>query len=155
QAARRGERSEDWGGCDGQGDLRKGVGGVCVAARPRGFHSIESFVPDLRSGKMIPFGRWLSAAALAMAAYASQTLLDGAAARAADAVLGGCLVKLQDDVKLAGKEGGVLVQLSVKEGSQVKAGEVIGKIDDSQPQAQKDAAQAGYNSAFAKYKDDV
>ena len=70
-------------------------------------------------------------------------------------MLTGCLVKLQDDVKLAGKEAGVLVQLSVKEGSQVKAGEVIGKIDDSQPQVQKDAAQAGYNSAFAKYKDDV
>jgi multidrug efflux pump subunit AcrA (membrane-fusion protein) len=99
--------------------------------------------------------RWLSAAALAIAAYVGQATFDSRSAQAADPVLTGCLVKLQDDVKLAGKEGGVLVQLSVKEGSQVRAGEVIGKLDDSQPQAQKDAAQAGYNAAYAKWQDNV
>ena len=98
--------------------------------------------------------RWLSAA-LAIAVAAGPMTQISQAAPLSDPVLPGCLVKLQDDVKLAGKEGGVLLQLSVKEGSQVKAGEVIGKIDDSQPQAQKDAAQAGYNAAYAKWKDDV
>jgi multidrug efflux pump subunit AcrA (membrane-fusion protein) len=70
-------------------------------------------------------------------------------------MLTGCLVKTQDDIKLAGKEAGVLVQLSVKEGSQVKAGEVIGKIDDSQPQMQREAAEYGYKGAYKKWKDDV
>jgi RND family efflux transporter MFP subunit len=92
---------------------------------------------------------------LVLAACASSLAAKTVSAQGQDPVLTGCLVKLQDDVKLAGKEGGVLLQLSVKEGSQVKAGEVIGKIDDSQPQAQKDAAEAGYNAAYAKYKDDV
>jgi membrane fusion protein, multidrug efflux system len=104
---------------------------------------------------MKTFRHWPSVATLAIAAFVGQVTFDSRSAQAADPVLTGCLVKLQDDVKLAGKEGGVLVQLSVKEGSQVRAGEVIGKLDDSQPQAQKDAAQAGYNAAYKKWQDDV
>jgi multidrug efflux pump subunit AcrA (membrane-fusion protein) len=99
--------------------------------------------------------RYLRAAVMAVVVCAGQVALHSQAAWASDPVLSGCLVKLQDDVKLAGKEAGVLVQLSVKEGSQVHAGEVIGKLDDSQPQAQKEAAQAGYNAAWNKWKDDV
>jgi multidrug efflux pump subunit AcrA (membrane-fusion protein) len=99
--------------------------------------------------------QWLSIALVTSAALAGPAQVYSQSASAADPVLTGCLVKLQDDVKLAGKEAGVLLQLNVKEGSQVRAGDVIGKIDDSQPQAQKDAAQAGYNAAYNKWQDDV
>jgi multidrug efflux pump subunit AcrA (membrane-fusion protein) len=99
--------------------------------------------------------QWLSIALVTSASLAGPAHVYSQSAPATDPVLAGCLVKLQDDVKLAGKEAGVLLQLNVKEGSQVRAGDVIGKIDDSQPQAQKDAAQAGYNAAYNKWQDDV
>jgi multidrug efflux pump subunit AcrA (membrane-fusion protein) len=99
--------------------------------------------------------QWLSIALVTSASLAGPAQVYSQSASSADPVLAGCLVKLQDDVKLAGKEAGVLLQLNVKEGSQVRAGDVIGKIDDSQPQAQKDAAQAGYNAAYNKWQDDV
>jgi multidrug efflux pump subunit AcrA (membrane-fusion protein) len=97
----------------------------------------------------------LKLAAAAIAALFGAAAFDLSAARASDPVLTGCLVKAQDDVKLAGKEAGVLVQLSVKEGSQVRAADVMGKIDDSQPKLQKEAAQFAYNGAYKKWKDDV
>jgi multidrug efflux pump subunit AcrA (membrane-fusion protein) len=97
----------------------------------------------------------LIVALVTLASIAGPAHVYSQSASATDPVLTGCLVKLQDDVKLAGKEAGVLLQLNVKEGSQVRAGDVIGKIDDSQPQAQKDAAQAGYNAAYNKWQDDV
>jgi multidrug efflux pump subunit AcrA (membrane-fusion protein) len=43
----------------------------------------------------------------------------------------------------------------VKEGMQVKAGQVIGKIDDSEPQMKKMAALADYKGAYKRCKDDV
>jgi multidrug efflux pump subunit AcrA (membrane-fusion protein) len=65
------------------------------------------------------------------------------------------LVKVADSIKLPGKEPGVLVQLAVKEGDHVKEGQVIGKIDDSEPQMQLKAAKAAYAAAYNKWKDDV
>lgn len=65
------------------------------------------------------------------------------------------LVKVADSVKLPAKEPGVLVQLAVKDGAIVKAGQVIGKIDDSEPQMQKEAATAAYKAAYRKWQDDV
>ncbi len=58
------------------------------------------------------------------------------------------VVRVADQIKLPAKEPGVLVQLSVKEGTQVKAGQVIGKIDDSEPQMKKVAALADYKGAY-------
>ena len=51
------------------------------------------------------------------------------------------LVKVADEIKLPAKEAGRLVQLAVKEGNLVRAGQVIGKIDDSEPVMQKKAAE--------------
>jgi len=65
------------------------------------------------------------------------------------------VVRVADQIKLPAKEPGVLVQLSVKEGTQVKAGQVIGKIDDSEPQMKKAAALAEYKGAYKRWKDDV
>ena len=53
------------------------------------------------------------------------------------------------------QEPRVLVQLAVEEGTQVKAGQVIGKIDDSEPQMKKMAASADYAGAWNRWNDDV
>src|SRR5262245_56296102 len=65
------------------------------------------------------------------------------------------VVRVADQIKLPAKEPGVLVQLTVKEGTQVKAGQVIGKIDDSEPQMKKVAALAEYKGAYKRFMDDV
>ncbi len=65
------------------------------------------------------------------------------------------LVKVADEIKLPAKEAGVLVQLSVREGDRVHSGQIIGKIDDSQPQLQKNAAEAAYYGAYNRWKDDI
>jgi multidrug efflux pump subunit AcrA (membrane-fusion protein) len=75
-------------------------------------------------------------------------------AQPADPVVNG-VVRVADQIKLPAKEPGVLLQLGVKEGTQVRAGQVIGKIDDSEPQQKKLAANAEYAGAFKRWKDDV
>jgi multidrug efflux pump subunit AcrA (membrane-fusion protein) len=64
-------------------------------------------------------------------------------------------VKVADHVKLPAKEAGVLVHLAVKEGSQVRAGQKIGQIDDKDIQTQKVAASYALRAAIKRYKDDV
>jgi membrane fusion protein, multidrug efflux system len=75
-------------------------------------------------------------------------------AQPSDPVVKG-VVRVADQIKLPAKEPGVLVQLAVKEGSQVRAGQVIGKIDDSEPQMKKKAANWEYAQAYKRWKDDV
>ena len=75
-------------------------------------------------------------------------------AQPADPVVKG-VVRVADQIKLPAKEPGVLVQLAVKEGTQVKAGQVIGKIDDTEPQMKKVAALADYKGAYKRFMDDV
>jgi multidrug efflux pump subunit AcrA (membrane-fusion protein) len=75
-------------------------------------------------------------------------------AQPADPIVKG-VVRVADQIKLPAKEPGVLLQLGVKEGTQVRAGQVIGKIDDSEPQQKKMAANAEYAGAFKRWKDDV
>lgn len=65
------------------------------------------------------------------------------------------LVKVAESVKLPAKEPGVLVQLAVQEGYSVKSGQVIGKIDDSEPQMQLLAANAAYKGAYNRWKEDI
>ncbi len=49
----------------------------------------------------------------------------------------------------------MLVELTVREGAAVHAGQVIGKIDDSEPVMKKKAAGAAYAGAYNRWKDDV
>jgi multidrug efflux pump subunit AcrA (membrane-fusion protein) len=70
-------------------------------------------------------------------------------------VLERCVVKLQDDIKLAAREPGVIIHLTVEEGSQVRAGEELGKIDDSEPKIQREAAGYAYSGAKKRAEDDV
>lgn len=74
---------------------------------------------------------------------------------AEDPTIEGCRVKLQDDVKLGPREPGVLVELNVQEGSTVRKGDVIGRIDDSEAKIQKEAAEWALAAAVKKAKDTV
>lgn len=65
------------------------------------------------------------------------------------------VVKVADHIKLPAKEPGVLIHLAVKEGSQVRAGQQIGKIDDRENQLQMKAADYGFRAAIKKFNDDV
>lgn len=81
-------------------------------------------------------------------------LMPGAAV-AEDPTISGCVVKLDEDIKLPAPEAGVLVLLSVKEGSQVRKGDVLGKIDDREALIQRDAAEHGLKAAYKSATDDV
>lgn len=74
---------------------------------------------------------------------------------AGDAVLTKCLVSLLTEAKVPAREPGVLVELRVREGDAVKKGEVIARIDDSQPRFEKRKAQAEHDQALAKADSDV
>ncbi|MFM7205618.1 MAG: efflux RND transporter periplasmic adaptor subunit [Planctomycetaceae bacterium] len=82
-----------------------------------------------------------------------------AAAVAADPapvpVLERCLVSLIDEAKLSAGEAGLLVEMAVKPGDRVTAGQVIARINDDQPQMAKLRATAEYDQAVAKAKSDV
>lgn len=66
-----------------------------------------------------------------------------------------CLVSLLTEAKVPAREGGVLVELRVREGDTVKAGEVIARIDDSQPKFDRRKAKAEHDQALAKAESDV
>jgi membrane fusion protein, multidrug efflux system len=89
-------------------------------------------------------------AALAASAGAAQDYPAGA-----DPVLTGCLIKLEDDVKLPAKEPGVLVYLGVKEGDQVQDQQVLARVDDEEAQAKKKVANLALTSAIKRAQDDV
>jgi multidrug resistance efflux pump len=65
------------------------------------------------------------------------------------------VVKVAQEIKLPGKEAGVLTHLSVQEGEQVRAGQVIGQIDPKEAELQKKSAEAAYRSAYEKWLDDI
>src|SRR5438105_7284543 len=90
-----------------------------------------------------------SIAMLTQLAHAQQP-----SAQPSDPVVKG-VVKVADQIKLPAREPGMLIQLAVKEGTQVRAGQIVGKIDDSEPQMKKLAASAEYAGAFKRWKDDV
>ena len=70
-------------------------------------------------------------------------------------VLERCLVSLIDEAKLSVGEAGLLVEMQIKAGDRVTAGQVIARINDDQPQMDKLRAQAEHDQAIAKAKSDV
>ncbi|MCE9630377.1 MAG: HlyD family efflux transporter periplasmic adaptor subunit [Planctomycetia bacterium] len=70
-------------------------------------------------------------------------------------VLERCLVSLIDEAKLSAGEAGLLVEMAVKAGDRVTAGQVIARINDDQPQMDKLRAQAEHDQAIAKAGSDV
>ena len=72
-----------------------------------------------------------------------------------DPVVKDCLISFIDEAQVPGREPGVLVALEAKEGLQVKANGVVGRIDDSQPTMEKRIKQREYESEKEKATNDV
>jgi len=70
-------------------------------------------------------------------------------------VLTNCLVSLVEEAKVPAREAGVLLELVIREGDGVRAGEVIARIDDNQAQMEKRRAKAEHDQAAAKAESDV
>lgn len=66
-----------------------------------------------------------------------------------------CLVSLIEEVQLPAEEQGVLATMDVQEGDQVEKGQVVARIDDSQAQKQKKAAQIEHLEAKSQADNDV
>ena len=64
-----------------------------------------------------------------------------------DSVTETCQINLNDEVEVPAQEGGVIKEILVKEGQNVKAGEQLVQIDDSIPQQQLNVAKAELNAA--------
>lgn len=64
-------------------------------------------------------------------------------------------VALIHEAQVPGQEAGLLVELNVVEGQHVKAGDILGLIDDMQPRMQGRIATAEYNAAMEKVNNDV
>lgn len=96
----------------------------------------------------------INALALLMVAFLAGGFFADAAA-AADPVLYGCLVKLDEDIKVPAPEAGLLVQLGVKEGSLVRRGEVLASIYDEEVKIQKQAAEYALGAAHKAATDNV
>jgi len=96
---------------------------------------------------------------LPMAAAAALSLVGGPGAAAEPGrggpVLERCLVSLVDEAKVSAGEAGLLVEMVVKPGDRVTAGQVIARINDDQPQMDKLRAQAELDQALAKAASDV
>ena len=73
----------------------------------------------------------------------------------ADPVLEHCLVSLVEEAKVPAREAGVLMELLVREGDSVSRGDLIARMDDSQPQFEKRKASAEHEQALAKADSDV
>lgn len=66
------------------------------------------------------------------------------------AKLSHCVISLIDHAELSAQEAGILTELTAKEGDRVKMDQVLGKIDDSDAQARKTAAEAKLAVAHEK-----
>ncbi len=66
-----------------------------------------------------------------------------------------CVVSLFEQADLPAAEAGVILQIPVKEGDQVDAGQLVLQLDDRKAVAEQDVAQAKYDAAKAKAEDDI
>jgi multidrug efflux pump subunit AcrA (membrane-fusion protein) len=76
-------------------------------------------------------------------------------ARAGEVRISVCIVSLIDDVTLAAKEDGLVHEIAVREGSIVKPGQVLARLDDRQAVVQRQIADAQYEVAAKKADGDV
>ncbi len=90
------------------------------------------------------FGMWLLASPAVSTAATADT-----------ARLPNSLISPEDEVEVPAQEPGVLKDLPVREGQQVKKGDLLAQIDDMIPQAKVDVAQAKLQAARAEAASDV
>jgi len=79
----------------------------------------------------------------------------GANAGAEDILIPSALLVISDSVEIAGPEAGILVDLSVKEGSLVKRGQVIGHLDHRTAKLQLEQSQWDLSVAQQELKNDA
>ncbi len=70
-------------------------------------------------------------------------------------VLANCRVSLIEEAEVPGREAGVLVQMDVREGQQVKVGEALGRIDDIKTAALKKVKAKELEAAVEQARNDV
>ena len=70
-------------------------------------------------------------------------------------VLERCLISLVEEAQVPAREAGVLVELQIREGDVVSRGDLIARIDDSQPDFDRRKAVAEHAQAQAKAESDV
>ena len=66
-----------------------------------------------------------------------------------------CLVSIKDEVQLPAREPGLLITLDVREGQQVTKGQVVGQVDDTQPQMEKRLATIEQTAAKEQAENDI
>ncbi len=66
-----------------------------------------------------------------------------------------CLITLIQDVDVPAQEAGVLIELAVREGSEVSEGQVLAQIDDRVEQKLRDSAQAKLDVAEKEAENDI
>jgi multidrug resistance efflux pump len=74
---------------------------------------------------------------------------------AGEAKIENCTVDLIEEERVPGREPGALEALEVKEGQTVKKGQVLARIDDSEPAALKRVKEFEHQAAKQKSEDDV
>lgn len=94
-------------------------------------------------------------AAIAAVGPANAGVKSAAKESVSDPVVQNCLVTMLDEAQVPGREAGVLVALEAKEGMQVKAGQFLARIDDSEPAAQKRVKMKEHAVAVEKSSNDV
>lgn len=73
----------------------------------------------------------------------------------AGAVVENCTVMLKDVVDVAAQESGLLTELDVHEGSEIKEGEAVAQINDSKALMAKKVAEAEHKVALAEAENDI
>lgn len=70
-------------------------------------------------------------------------------------VLTDCRVALIEEAQVPGREAGVLTEMNVREGQQVKTGELLGQIDDTKPLVLRKVKEREYQAAVEQANNDV
>ena len=105
---------------------------------------------------MIHHATWTVIAVLTLGAGpADDTTSSPSVAANGDALIPHCQVFLIDDVSVSAREAGALVSVAVREGDQVRAGQILAQIDDRQAQYDQLAAELKRDAALAKADDDI
>jgi multidrug efflux pump subunit AcrA (membrane-fusion protein) len=78
---------------------------------------------------------------------AAQQAAPAAPGASAEIVFDDFVVTAIEDVRVPAREPGVLIELTAKKGAEVKLGEQLGRIDDSDAQARKLIAESEYSGA--------
>ncbi len=71
----------------------------------------------------------------------------GVAANGGNPIVQNCTVALIEEVQIPAQEAGALVKVAVHEGDQIKIGDMLAQMDDSQPKVHKKAATGEYEAA--------